>query len=85
VRKHGPLDPDEAAILRMMIERQTAMDAIIEEALKVTPREEILDRLPKPLAGVQAHLAEADQSNLDADPTVILSPATQSTPGWFSG
>ncbi len=50
VRKNRPLDPDEAAILRMMIERQTAMDAIIEDALKVTSREEILDRLPKPLA-----------------------------------
>jgi hypothetical protein len=33
-----------------MTENQIAMGAVIEEALKVTPREEIMDRLPKPLA-----------------------------------
>jgi len=75
VRKNGPLDPDEAAILRLMIERQTAMDAIIEEALKVTPREEMMDRLPKPLA--------MPKGSFDA--TTIMSPDTQSTFGWFSG
>jgi hypothetical protein len=50
VRENGPLEPDEASIMEMMIENQIAMGAVIEEALKVTPREEIMDGLPKPLA-----------------------------------
>ena len=48
VGENGTLEPGEESIMERMIETRIAMEAVTEEALKVTPREQILDGLPKP-------------------------------------